>query len=254
MNPPVALSVAGSDPSGGAGIAADLATFAALGVHGTAVITAVTAQNTVGVQGIHPIPADFVARQLDSVLDDLPVRAVKTGMLANREIIAVVGDYAAAGRLPNLVVDPVMVSSTGARLLEADAETAYLELLGHAMVATPNAREAIVLAEVAGLNEPTDLATLCPDCLVVTGEITATDWIYHDNRWGEIPGEVIKTANDHGTGCTFSAVVAAALAAGMETMDAIVGAKDFVRECLKRSADWDLGTGRGPVAHLMGPE
>lgn len=253
MNPPVALSVAGSDPSGGAGIAADLTTFAALGVHGTAAITAVTAQNTVGVQGIHPIPADFVARQLDSVLGDLPVAAVKTGMLANREIIAVVGDYAAAGRLPNLVVDPVMVSSTGSRLLEAEAETAYLELLGHATVVTPNAREAIVLVEVAGLDELTHLATLCPTWLVVTGEATATDWIHHDNRWSELPGEVIKTDNDHGTGCTFSAVVAAALAAGMEPMDAIVGAKDFVREGMARSAEWDLGAGRGPVAHLMGP-
>lgn len=254
MNPPVALSIAGSDSSGGAGIAADLATFAALGVHGTAVITAVTAQNTVGVQGIHPIPADFVAQQLDSVLDDLPVAAVKTGMLASREIIAVVGDYAAAGRLPNLVVDPVMVSSTGNRLLETEAETAYWELLGHATVATPNAREALVLAEIAGLDELTDLVTLCPGWLVVTGEVTATEWIYNGEGWAELPGEVINTANDHGTGCTFSAVVAAALAARMELLDAIVGAKNFVRECILRSAEWDLGAGRGPVAHLMGPE
>lgn len=253
-NPPVALSVAGSDPSGGAGIAADLATFAALGVHGTAAVTAVTAQNTVGVQGIHPIPADFVAHQLDSVLGDLPVAAVKTGMLGSRDVIAVISDYAAAGRLPNLVVDPVMVSSTGNRLLDAGAEAAYLELLGHAAVATPNAREALVLAEVAGLDEPSDLAAMCPGWLVVTGEVTATDWIHHDNRWSELPGEVIDTANDHGTGCTFSAVVAAALAAGMEPLDAIVGAKDFVRERIARSADWDLGAGRGPVAHLMGPE
>ena len=254
MNPPVALSVAGSDPSGGAGIAADLATFAALGVHGTVAVTAVTAQNTVGVQGIHPIPADFVARQLDSVLDDLPVAAVKTGMLGSRDVIAVIGEYAVDGRLPNLVVDPVMVSSTGNRLLDAGAEAAYLELLGHATVATPNAREALVLAEVAGLDEPSDLAALCPGWLVVTGEVTATDWIHHDNRWSELPGEVIDTANDHGTGCTFSAVVAAALATGMEPLDAIVGAKDFVRERIERSAKWDLGAGRGPVAHLMGPE
>ncbi len=253
-NPPVALSVAGSDPSGGAGIAADLATFAALGAHGTAVITAVTAQNTVGVQGVHPIPASFVAQQLDSVLDDLPVAAVKTGMLANQDIIAVVGDYAAAGRLPNLVVDPVMVSSTGARLLDAGAEALYLELLRHATVATPNAREAMVLSEVGAFEEPTDLATLCPGWFVVTGEVTATEWIHHDGEWSELPGDVIDTANDHGTGCTFSAVVATALAAGMAPLDAIVGAKDFVRHCIERSAEWDLGAGRGPVAHLMGPE
>ena len=254
MNPPVALSVAGSDPSGGAGIAADLATFAALGVHGTAVITAVTAQNTVGVQGVHPVPADFVAQQIDSVLDDLPVAAVKTGMLANPEIIAVVGDHAAAGRLPNLVVDPVMVSSTGARLLGTGAESLYLELLKHSTVATPNAREAEVLQEVAGLDVVAELARLCPGWLVVTGETTAVDRVHHDGDWTELAGEVVETANDHGTGCTFSSAVAAGLATGVAPVDAIAAAKGFVRQCIVRSAHWDLGAGRGPVAHLMTPE
>ena len=254
MNPPVALSIAGSDSSGGAGIAADLATFAALGVHGTAVITAVTAQNTVGVQGIHPIPADFVAQQLDSVLDDLPVAAVKSGMLGSREVIDVIGDYAAAGRLPNLVVDPVMVSSTGDRLLDEEAEAAYLELLGHAAVATPNAREAMVLGEAGRCDEPADLAALCLGVLVITGEHTATDWIYHEDRWFELAADVIDSYNDHGTGCTFSAVVAVGLAVGIDPMEAITAAKAFVRDRLTRSAEWDLGAGRGPVAHLMGPE
>ena len=251
MNPPVALSVAGSDASGGAGIAADLTTFAALGAHGAAVITAVTAQNTVGVQGVHAVPADFVAQQLDSVLDDLPVAAVKTGMLANREIIAVVGDYAAAGRLPNLVVDPVMVSSTGARLLDAGAETLYLELLKHAAVATPNAREAAVLQEVAGLDELGDLGQLCPGWMVVTGEATAIDRIHHNGDWTELTGEAVPTANDHGTGCTFAAAVAASLAAETAPLDAIKQAKAFVRGRIDRSAEWQLGTGRGPVAHLL---
>ena len=251
MNPPVALTIAGSDPSGGAGIAADLATFAALGVHGTAVITAVTAQNTVGVQGVCPIPADFVARQLDSVLDDLPVGAVKTGMLANRDIIAVVGDYAAAGRLPNLVVDPVMVSSTGARLLDAGAEALYQDLLKHAAVATPNAREAAVLHEVAGLDELDELGRLCPGWLVVTGEATATDQMHHDGAWTELVGDVVETANDHGTGCTFAAAVAAGLAAGGAPLDAITQAKGFVHGRIVRSADWQIGSGRGPVAHLL---
>ena len=250
----MALTVAGSDPSGGAGIAADLTTFAALGVHGTAVITAVTAQNTVGVQGVHPIPADFVARQLDSVLDDLPVGAVKTGMLGSRDVISVIGDYAAAGRLPNLVVDPVMVSSTGARLLEAEAETAYLELLAHSTVATPNAREALVLREVGDFEEPSDLAALCPGSLVITGEATAVDFVFDDGRWVELAYDAIDTDNDHGTGCTFSAVVAVALVVGMEPLDAIKAAKSFVRQRIEGSADWDLGAGRGPVAHLMEPE
>ena len=251
MNPPVALTVAGSDPSGGAGIAADLATFAALRVHGTAVITAVTAQNTVGVQGVHPIPADFVARQLDSVLDDLPVAAVKTGMLANREVIAVVGDYAAAGRLPNLVVDPVMVSSTGDRLLDAGAEALYLELLKQAVVATPNAREAAVLQEVGGLKGSDELGRLCPGWLVVTGEATATDRVHHGGDWSELAGQAVNTANDHGTGCTFAAAVAAGLAAGTAPIDAIKRAKSFVRGQIDRSAEWQLGAGRGPVAHLL---
>ncbi|WP_419929744.1 bifunctional hydroxymethylpyrimidine kinase/phosphomethylpyrimidine kinase [Candidatus Poriferisocius sp.] len=251
MNPPVALSVAGSDPSGGAGIAADLATFATLGVHGTAAITAVTAQNTAGVQGVHPVPAEFVAQQLDSVLDDLPVAAVKTGMLANLEIIAVVGDYAAAGRLPNLVVDPVMVSSTGVRLLDAGAESLYLELLKHATVATPNGREAAVLREVARLDDLDDLGALCPGWLVVTGETTAADRVHQGGDWTVLAGEVVETVNDHGTGCTFSSAVAAGLALGVEPMDAVAAAKGFVRQCIVRSADWDLGAGRGPVAHLI---
>ena len=254
MNPPVALTVAGSDPSGGAGVAADLATFAALGVHGTAVVTAVTAQNTIGVQGVHPIPSDFVAQQLDSVLDDLQVGAVKTGMLANTGIISVVGEYAAAGRLNNLVVDPVMVSSTGARLLDAGAEALYRELLTYATVATPNAREAMVLCEVAGLVAVDELGRLCPGWLVVTGETTANDRIHHDDTWIDLPGEVVETSNDHGTGCTFAAAVAAGLATGMGPLDSISGAKAFVRERIVCSADWKIGSGRGPVAHLMGPE
>ena len=251
MNPPIALSVAGSDASGGAGIAADLTTFAALGVHGTAVITAVTAQNTVGVQGVHPIPADFVAQQLDSVLNDLPVAAVKTGMLANRDIIAAVGDYAAAGLLPNLVVDPVMVSSTGDRLLDAGAESLYLELLEHAVVVTPNAREAPVLQEVAGLDGLGQLGRLCPGWLVVTGEATALDRLHHDGEWTELAGEVVETANDHGTGCTFSSAVAAGLAAEVAPLEAINQAKAFVRGRIERSAHWQLGSGPGPVAHLL---
>ena len=205
-----------------------------------------------GVQGVHPIPADFVAQQLNSVLDDLSVGAVKTGMLANREIIAVVGEYAAAGRLPNLVVDPVMVSSTGARLLDTGSEALYLELLKYAAVATPNAREAAVLHEVAGMDELDELGRLCPGWLVVTGETTAIDRVHHDGTWTELAGEVVETANDHGTGCTFAAAIAAGLAMGGEPLDAIPGAKEFVRNCIIRSAEWGLGAGRGPVAHLLG--
>ena len=144
--PRVALTIAGSDSGGGAGIQADLVTFAALGVHGASVVTALTAQNTVGVAAVHVPPLEFLQAQLDAVLDDLPVAAVKTGMLATEAVVRSVGERAAAGRLPNLVVDPVLVSSTGARLLDPGAESAYLEvLLPHALVATPNTREASAL-------------------------------------------------------------------------------------------------------------
>ena len=144
--PPVALTIAGSDSGGGAGVQTDLVTFAAHGVHGASVITALTAQNTVGVDGVHVPPVEFLRAQLEAVLGDLPVAAVKTGMLATEEVVRAVGDVAAAGRLPHLVVDPVLVSSTGARLLDEGAERAYVDaLFPHALVVTPNTREASAL-------------------------------------------------------------------------------------------------------------
>src|SRR5207244_3098081 len=142
MTPTVALTIAGSDSSGGAGIQADLKTFAALGVYGASAITALTAQNTRGVRGVHAVPASFVIAQVEAVQDDLTVAAVKTGMLATADIVRAVADLAAAGRLPNLVVDPVMVASSGDRLLDPKAERLYVEaLLPHARVLTPNLRE-----------------------------------------------------------------------------------------------------------------
>src|ERR1700682_754217 len=144
--PPVCLTIAGSDSGGGAGVQADLKSFAANGVFGTTAVTALTAQNTVGVLGVAVTAAEFVEAQIAAVLDDLPVAAVKTGMLATRAIIGVVAARAAAGELPNLVVDPVMVASSGDRLLDEDAETAYLEeLFPRAVVITPNLREAGLL-------------------------------------------------------------------------------------------------------------
>ncbi|MCY4163442.1 MAG: bifunctional hydroxymethylpyrimidine kinase/phosphomethylpyrimidine kinase [bacterium] len=251
MNPPVVLTIAGSDSSGGAGIAADLATFAAAGTHGTLAVSAVTAQNTVGVQEVYPMSAELVAQQLDSLLNDLPVAAVKTGMLANRSIISTVGEYAAAGKLPNLVVDPVVVSSTGHRLLDTGAEALYLELLQHSQVATPNRREAQLLCDVGALYSLEALGKICGGWLVITGESTGIDRIFHDGTWTQLAGREIETANDHGTGCTFSAVVAANLAHGIEPLEAIVKAKEFVHWRIVRSANWDLGQGSGPVAHLL---
>jgi hydroxymethylpyrimidine/phosphomethylpyrimidine kinase len=258
MNPPVALTIAGSDSGGGAGIQADLKTFAVHGVFGTSVITALTAQNTAGVRGISAVAADFVAAQLDAVLDDLPVAAVKTGMLATPETVALVARFAA--RLPGLVVDPVLVASSGDRLFTADAERAYLDLLfPHAAVVTPNLREASVLLgrDVLDVDDAVkaaaDLAAYGPRCVVVKGghrrgSAEAVDVVWHDGATTLLTAPWIDTANNHGTGCTFAAATAAGLARGAALTDALHGAKDYVHAALSRSAGWSLGSGHGPLA------
>jgi hydroxymethylpyrimidine/phosphomethylpyrimidine kinase len=263
----VALTIAGSDSGGGAGIQADLVTFAAHGVHGTSVITALTAQNTTGVTGVHVPPVAFLRAQLDAVLGDLPVAAAKTGMLATEEVVDVVAEAAAAGRLPNLVVDPVLVSSTGARLLDPGAEVAYVErLLPRALVATPNTREASALLgrRVVTIDDARDaaraIAALGPRWVVVkgghlTGEDAGGDAVdvVVDGTTGEatelrLPR--VATRNDHGTGCTFAAATVAQLARGRSVPDALAAAKRFVHAGLTSSSHWALGAGHGPVGKL----
>ena len=262
--PSVALTIAGSDSGGGAGIQADLVTFAALGVHGASVITALTAQNTVGVAGVHVPPVDFLRAQLDAVLGDLPVVAVKTGMLATEQVVLAVAEYAAAGRLPNLVVDPVLVSSTGARLLDPGAEAAYREaLFPHALLVTPNTREAAAM--LGGPVESLDdvrraarrLAEWGPRWVVVkgghlAGEAGACDVVVEAATGAatKLCLPRIDTRNDHGTGCTFGAATAAGLALGRSVPEALDTAKRFVHEGLERSARWTLGAGHGPVGKL----
>jgi hydroxymethylpyrimidine/phosphomethylpyrimidine kinase len=260
VTPPVALTIAGSDSGGAAGIQADLTTMAALGVHGTSVVTAVTAQNTAAVRDVHLVPPSFVAAQLDAVLDDLPVAAVKTGMLATPEVTALVAERAAAGDLPNLVVDPVMVSTAGDRLLAPEAESIYRSrLVRLALVATPNLREAGVLCRRPLFtiedvrNETQRLSALGAEYLVITGghlEGEAVDLVLHDDEWLELPSERIPTENDHGSGCTFAAAVASRLAYGDDPLDAIKAAKQFVTERLQVSREWQLGEGHGPIAHI----
>jgi hydroxymethylpyrimidine/phosphomethylpyrimidine kinase len=263
--PPVALTIAGSDSGGGAGVQADLLTFASLGVHGTSAVTALTAQNTVGVTGVHVPPVDFLVAQVDAVLDDLPVAAVKTGMLATEEVVRAVAALAAAGRLPRLVVDPVLVSSTGARLLDPGAERAYTEdLFPHALVITPNTREAaallgraVVTVDDAGA-AARDLAALGPRWVVVKGGHLADDRgdavdVVYDAASDAVTGlraPRVATVNDHGTGCTFAAATAARLAAGADVGDALAVAKRFVHAGLVSSAGWRLGGGHGPVGKL----
>jgi hydroxymethylpyrimidine/phosphomethylpyrimidine kinase len=273
--PRVAMTIAGSDSGGGAGIQADLLTFAALGVHGTSVITALTAQNTLTVEAVHVPPVEFLRAQLDTVLADLPVAAAKTGMLATEEIVRAVAEVAAAGRLPTLVVDPVLVSSTGARLLDPGAEMAYVEaLFPVATVVTPNTREASAL--VAGTVETVadardaarELARFGPAWVVVKGghqvdEAGAPDpsgdWsrdavdVVYEAATGavtELRRSRVATRNDHGTGCTFAAATAALLARGLAVDAALAGAKQFVYEGLVASAGWELGGGHGPVGKL----
>lgn len=261
MNPPVALTIAGSDSGGGAGIQADLRAFAALGVFGTSVVTAVTAQNTVGVTDVHVIPAATVDAQLAAVLDDLPVAAVKTGMLATAELVALVADRAAAGALPNLVVDPVLVSTTGHRLLEDDAVATYRErLLPHAAVVTPNLIEAGVLVD-RELRTPDDvrraaseIAAFGAGVVVVKGGHgageRAVDVVVMGDETIELDVARVATANDHGTGCTFAAATAAGLASGIGVLDALHQAKRYVTACIAGGAHWDLGSGHGPLDHL----
>ncbi|GAB3868737.1 bifunctional hydroxymethylpyrimidine kinase/phosphomethylpyrimidine kinase [Nocardioides maradonensis] len=218
MTPPVVLTVAGTDSCGGAGIAADLATFAALGVHGACVVTAVTAQDTVAVRGIHTIPLEVVAAQLDAVLSDLDPAVVKTGMLGTPEVVALVAERC-TGR--TLVVDPVLRASTGATLADAAVRDAYrAHLIPVATVITPNQEE----HEALGRPEH-------PGLVLTAG--------------GDLP-----TTNDHGTGCTHASALAAYLALGHDLPDAARSADTFVRRQLLIGQDWELGRGRGPVAHV----
>ena len=264
MNPPVAMTVAGSDSGGGAGIQADLKTFAALGVFGASAVTALTAQNTVGVRGVHAVPPEFVVAQIEAVLDDLPVVATKTGMLATADILQAVAKFAAAGRLPQLVVDPVMVSSSGDRLLDPDAERGYIELLlPHAVVVTPNLREAEVLlgrrittlAEQRAAAEA--IAEFGPLVVVVKGGHGVTDTpgeavdvVFDGGHLYELRAPRVETPNNHGSGCSFASATAAGLANGLSTADALSAAKRFVHRAVMGGSGWSLGRGHGPLDHF----
>ncbi|WP_051110391.1 bifunctional hydroxymethylpyrimidine kinase/phosphomethylpyrimidine kinase [Longispora albida] len=249
--PPIALTVAGSDSGGGAGLQADLKTFASHGVFGTSVVTALTAQNTVGVRGVSVTPADFVAAQLEAVLSDLPPKAVKTGMLASAETIALLMGY----DLPLLVVDPVLVATSGDVLFDGAAE--YFALFGRAAVITPNMSEAATLLKtrISTVDDMADaareLAKSGPECVVVKGghlDGEAIDVVYHGGRITFLSAPRISTRNSHGTGCTFAASVAAQLALGASIPDALSHAKHYVTRALAASAGWRLGNGHGPLS------
>jgi hydroxymethylpyrimidine/phosphomethylpyrimidine kinase len=258
--PRCALTVAGSDSGGGAGVQADLKTFAALGVHGTCALTAVTAQNTTEVRGVVTLAPDVVRQQIETVLDDFPVRAVKTGMLATAAVVRQVAELAAAGRLPALVVDPVLVSTSGHRLTAPDAVEAYRhELLAHALVVTPNLRETAVLCDtevhaLGSLEARIDAARRIRSfgagtVIVKGGHLTdsADDVVVGPDGVHVEHAERVITGNDHGTGCTLSAALAAHLARGVDLPRAVTLAKEFVTRALRGAAQWQLGAGHGPL-------
>jgi hydroxymethylpyrimidine/phosphomethylpyrimidine kinase len=258
MTPAVALTIAGSDSGGGAGIQADLKTFAALGVYGASVITAVTAQSTRSVDGIHQLPGPAVQAQLSAVLGDLPVAAVKTGMLGDDEVAAVVAAAARDGLLPNLVVDPVLVSTSGSRL--GIASSVEL-LLPYAIVLTPNLDEASALVG-RPVRTPGEMAAAAAQlgakgarCVVVTGGDLGADADAVDAVWTAggswfMSGPRVSTRNTHGSGCTFSAAIAARLALGDELPDALAFAKAYMTRAIGGAAAWRLGSGRGPLDHF----
>lgn len=254
-----ALTIAGSDSGGGAGIQADLKTFAALGVYGTSAITALTAQNTTGVAGVHVVPAEFVTQQIETVTTDLGCDAVKTGMLASAAIVEAVAASVEALELPNLVVDPVMIAKSGDRLLDADAVHALrTTLLRHARVVTPNVPEAEVLADmpIRSMQDMREAARRImrhrPAAVIVKGGHmegqTATDVLFDGDRFLELSEPRIEGRHTHGTGCTFSAALAAHLALGRSLEDAARGAKAFVTAAMRHGVD--LGQGHQPLDHF----
>jgi len=261
---PVALTIAGSDSGGGAGIQADLKTFAALAVYGACAITAITAQNTQRVTRVFELPPDLVADQIDAVVSDIGVDAVKTGMLSNAEIIAAVAAKVREHELRTLVVDPVMVAKSGDRLLREDAVAALREqLLPLATVLTPNLPEAEVLLgrSLASWDDvragAQEIVSMGAQAVVIKGghlpagagrEGPATDLFYDGHEFHEFTAARVDTTNTHGTGCTFASAIAAGLAKGSDLRGAVALAKAYVTKALQSA--YPLGQGHGPVHHF----
>ena len=258
MKPYRVLTIAGSDSGGGAGIQADLKTITVLGGFGMSVITALTAQNSLGVQGIHDVPPAFVAAQFDAVATDIGIDAAKTGMLATSEVLRVVAGKIRQYGIARLVVDPVMVAKGGMALIREDAkQTLIAELLPLAFVVTPNIPEAEVLCgqPIATCEQMREAARrireMGPRHVVVKGGHLAgdaVDVLYDGHQYREFRAERIVTADTHGTGCTYSAAIATGLARGLEVPAAVAAAKDYITAAVRYA--WRLGGGHGPTNHL----
>jgi hydroxymethylpyrimidine kinase/phosphomethylpyrimidine kinase len=258
--PPIALTIAASDPLGGAGLQADLTTFAHRGVHGVSAVTAVTAQTLDRVERVDLISPEMIEAQIRGILSDFEIAAVKTGLLARASVIELIADEVAAGRLPAPVVDPVMVDGRGRRLIDGSAEVAYREhLFPRALVITPNLAEASLLVG-RPLTQVEDIAAnaaglrgLGADVVVVTGGAFEGDpqdvCVTADAIWSSKHPRV-DTTNVRGSGCTFAAAITAELAHGFDVLEAIGLAGEFVRDAIADSATWPLGPG-GPVSHRV---
>ncbi len=262
MTIPIALTIAGSDSSGGAGIQADLKSFAACGVYGASVITALTAQNTQGVRAVHPVPADFVTAQIDAVFDDLHVKAVKIGMVAQSDVIAAIAAGLARWTPAHVVFDPVMVATSGDKLVLPDAIDALRKtLIPQAHLITPNLPEAAALldAPIASSEEAIAeqgrrlLAFGCRAVLIKGGHghgPDSTDYLVTDARVLALAAPRIATKNTHGTGCSLSSAIAAHLARGDDLETAVRAGKAFVSAAIAAADRLDVGKGHGPVHHF----
>jgi len=258
----IAVTIAGSDSGGGAGIQADLKTFSALGVYGASVIAALTAQNTQGVTGIHDVPADFVTAQIDAVFSDLKVGAVKLGMLSNAAVIAAVADGLARWKQSNVVLDPVMVATSGDRLLKPDAvDNLRQRLMPMALVVTPNLPEAAALldtgvaADEAMMRQQAErLLALGARAVLMKGGHAegseSVDLLVEPAGVTRLSSPRFATRNTHGTGCTLSSAIAAGLAKGLPLADAARAAKTYVAIAIAAADRLGVGAGHGPVHHF----
>ncbi|MCP4671391.1 MAG: bifunctional hydroxymethylpyrimidine kinase/phosphomethylpyrimidine kinase [Desulfobacula sp.] len=258
-----ALTIAGSDSGGGAGIQADLKTFSAIGCFGMSAITALTAQNTHSVTGIFPVPPEFIGQQIDAVMEDIGTDAVKIGMLHSPEVIETVANKIEQWNPSNIVLDPVMISKSGDKLLRDDAiKTLKILLIPKASIITPNLPEASVLLgwEIKTMDDMNkaarELACLgCDNVLIKGGHLeqeNSSDLLYQKktDSMMELPALRINTPNSHGTGCTLSSAICANLAKGIEIKFAVKNSKSYINGALSKGADYKIGKGHGPVNHF----
>ncbi|MBI3366543.1 bifunctional hydroxymethylpyrimidine kinase/phosphomethylpyrimidine kinase [Candidatus Roizmanbacteria bacterium] len=257
-----ALTIAGSDSSGGAGIQADLKTFAAFGIYGTCAITAVTAQNTQSIQKVFKLPADFVANQIDTVMADIKPRVWKTGMLVNTNIIDIVAQRARHYKIKSLIVDPIMVSKSGRNLLSIEARKVLIKrLIPLTFVITPNCDEVEVLTGIKIFNihdmEKTALMIykMGAKNIIVKGghlgkKFEAIDILYNGKMFHKLISKRIKTQNTHGTGCTYASAITAGIAKGNTVIMAVKNAKKYIDLAISNASDLRIGHGFGPLSHF----